>query len=283
MSARRLGGSRQPKQSSLANIDDAADDLYDVAEIRRRTDRWDRFNAAEAYLKGNLSINILAREIGVSGRDGNYYFAIFQKRVLWRDKLKWFAKPRFWRHNGVACGGPYWDDQSVLISDAETIKEDECVAGIAQVIPSFVRLQSLNEPNCIRAAILPKFLESLCFEFGSMPEDRETEIFRSVGLKASRKGYEEVQSGSAIMDNISDDGAPIDRDRFMRFQHQLVRAVRVYMSNEIVRVTSSVSFCESIELCEVYLCPFYFGARSEPWINISDGHVSPSHRGLRIL
>ncbi len=79
----------------------------------------------------------------------------------------------------------------MLISYAEAIKQDERIAGASQVIPSFVWLQSLNEANRSPAAILPKFIESLCFEIGSVTEDRETEICRSV-LKIGKLKFAEV-------------------------------------------------------------------------------------------
>ena len=57
----------------------------------------------------------------------------------------------------------------------------------------------------------------------------------------------------------------------------------VVQPNGEIRYLYDESVDLSIKLCEVFLCPFYFGSRAETWIELVGSHVVPSAPGLQVL
>ncbi|MBI3569645.1 MAG: hypothetical protein HY082_00850 [Gammaproteobacteria bacterium] len=267
------------KQPPFSNSDDAVNNFNNMVEDATCAQRYVSFDAAQAYLYGHLSIKILIREIGIVGGDCHYYLAILQKRQVLRKKLKWLSVPKFWSDDGMGRSGPYRNNEIVCVSISEEVQQDECITVKPKVVPSFVRFQTLNKSDR-SLAILPKIVERLCFEVGSMPKDREAKFLERIGFNASGACNKMVQSGAGVEDNVPDDCAPSQRDRLMRIQDQMLRSVRVNMDTKHIWVTRDESVDLGIEICEMFLCPFYLGAWAESWVRITGGHVLHSERGI---
>lgn len=186
-----------------------------------------------------------------------------------------------WLNDGAGCSGPYWNDQSVLVSVAQPIEKNESVTVMPKAAPSFVWLQELHKPD--RAgAILPALLESLLFEVCTVPKDRESQILKSFGFKTGGAGDEKVQGRAGIVEHIASDGAETQRDRFVRLENYVPRSIRIVMDGKFIWVASDESFDLAVELCEVFLCTFYFGARAKAWVGLVSSQVAPSPPGSRL-
>lgn len=112
---------------------------------------------------------------------------------------------------------------------------------------------------------------------------REFDFLKRIGLNTGRAGDKQIQGGTDIENDVAHNCAPAERDRLMRIQDQMANAIRVYMDAKRIWLVRDKSRNLDIEICEVFLCPFYLGARSEPWISISGGDILQSERGIRIL
>ena len=265
------------KKLPLGNPDNSVYYLDDMVQNATRPNRYIPFNTAEAYFGGDFSVKFPIRELGITRRNAHYYLAILQKDRSLRPKLKWFSIPRFWRDNGVSCGGPYRDDKIVRISVTQAVQQDEGVGMVTKSVPSFIWFEKLKEPDRSRA-VLPEILESIIFlEAGAILKNREAEPFSLTGFNPNRAGNEQIQGRSGVVEDVPDDGTPSDRNRLMRIKDQMPHSVRmIHLDSESVRLTCDESVHLRVELCEVFLCPIHFGAWAEPWIDITNGHVRPT-------
>lgn len=271
------------KKPPFGNPDDSINNLYDVVKYAACANGKvrDSINIAKAYLEGQLSIEFVLEERRIKGVDACCYIAILQKRRIFRNQLKGFAVPRFWRDDGMSCSGPYRDDQIVHISVTELIQQDKSVAVKPNIVRSVIWFQSLNKPHR-SSATLPAILESLFFEIGSVPVDREISILQRAGLKAGGAGDSMVERRPRVGNNVPNDCTPSERDRLHRLQSYMLRAIRVTMDAKNVWLTCDVGVEFTIKLHEVFLCPFHLGAAAEPWVYVNGAQVLPSEKGWRI-
>lgn len=135
----------------------------------------------------------------------------------------------------------------------------------------------------VRGQFFPNFLKAFFFKIGSMPIDSEIHLLERAGLAADSVGDQEIKSRSSVVNDITDDSAPPDWNRLTRIKDDMLRAVRISMNPESIRLSIDESANLAIKLCEVFLCPFYLGARSEPWLKIVGADMIRCHGGFRLV
>lgn len=277
------------KKPSFGDADDAINDCDDVRKQAMGANEWQSFDAAEAYAGGNVCFEFLFREERVAGVKGDYYLAILQKRHVWGGEFKRLSVPRLWFDNGVACSGPHRNDQTVFVSDAEPVQEHESICmmpkvsvGQQRVVKSVVWLEKLNKPDR-SGAILPEVVESLTLEIGALGKDRKLKLLKRIGFDPEGATNEQIESRAAIVDDVTNDSAPTQWDIFFLLQNYVSEAIRIAMLPKSVRITCNKNIKLGFELIEVFLCPFYLGARSDAWIRVDGNHLLRDSRGWKLL
>jgi hypothetical protein len=257
-----VGGS---EQLPFGNAHDAVNHGDNRFEGPTSGEVWKTFDGTQAYLEADLNIHLLVK-FGGGPAQGQNYLTILQNKRAFRRYSKRFRGPRLRCDGGKRWGGPYGNDKSVFISVAEPMKPYK------RAIPSVVWLEPLKELDSARAC-LPKMLEWCFFEMSPIRKDWELDPFQASSVHVDEVSGHKLNCRPGIVENISDDRAQPDWDRFLYVNDAMMSSVRIDLGPEgIGLATEKIEDC-SLELREVFLCPFHFGAGSEPWFRFNGAHL----------
>jgi hypothetical protein len=267
----RAGACRSEK-FSLGNSDDVVHIANNLFEQSSGGQRWEPFDAAQAYLEANWNIHVFVK-FGRRPANREYYLAIFQNFRALRRYSKWFCTPRIWCDGGKCWTGPYRNDQSVLVAFNKGVKPNK------RTISALIWLEKFKEPDSSRAR-LPQFLESCFFEMGPVGQNGELNAVETPAIHGNEATCHEIERRTGVVEDVSGHGRQSQGHSFLDVNDAVMRSIRINLGPESIRLAAEKLDDCSLEFCEVFLCPFYFGAGAEPWFRFTGAHVLSSRPGI---